>query len=271
MKELKKLETELRFRHYSPNTIRAYTKYNRMFLKFVRKKSTKINRKDIKKFVFARMNDDNISHSTARLMVASLMFFYNEVMDREFPMIKMPNRARRFPTVLMKWEVKKFIKSIKNRQYKLLIKLIYSSGLRINETLNLKVQDIDFRRGVGIVRCGKGGKDRLFIIAKSLKRELKNHVREKDKNDYIFNTSRGSKFSYPDAHWILCRLREKANLRKVTFHSLRHSFAVHLLEDDVDIVTLQQLLGHAWLQSTSYYAQLSSRYLKRVTSPLDNL
>ena len=147
---------------------------------------------------------------------------------------------------------------------------LYSSGFRLSELINLKVKDIDFNEGVGWVRKGKGSKDRMVIVSKTLLKELKKFVKDKDKNEYIFTNNKNKPFSPRNIQLILKKAQRKSNIGKnIHPHMLRHSFATHLLEDGVDIRKIQELLGHSDLSTTQIYTKVSTKELKKVKSPLD--
>jgi integrase/recombinase XerD len=152
----------------------------------------------------------------------------------------------------------------------LIIELLYSSGLRVSEITNLKINDLELEQKIGWVRQGKGGKDRMFILSNTLIRHLNKYLRKSEDNTYLL--SKDKPLTTRDIQKIIQNTAEKAGInKKVTPHKLRHSFATHLLENGTDIRIIQELLGHSNLQTTQIYTQISSEQKKRIVSPLDAL
>ncbi|MCA9497422.1 MAG: tyrosine-type recombinase/integrase, partial [Nanoarchaeota archaeon] len=157
-----------------------------------------------------------------------------------------------------------------NKKHKLILKLYYSSGLRLSEATKLRKKNFDFEENVIWIRDGKGGKDRMSILSKSLSQELEEFCQYKDKDDFVFT----NKFGDPIGERSVQKIMEKAKIdsgiqKDVHIHSLRHSFATHLLEAGTDIRKIQELLGHSDLSTTQIYTKVSSEELKKVKSPLD--
>jgi integrase/recombinase XerD len=270
MSDLKKLETELKLRAFSPHTVNSYLYYNKQFLDFVKKKPEEVNEDDIKNFIAKKLSEKTSAKSIV-LIRAALKFFYDEILKKNIVTLKSPKVSRKLPIVLTKDEVKTLINSIKNEKHKLIVKLLYSSGLRLSELVNLKVGDLELDENMGWVRGGKGGKDRLFILSPKLSKELKEFVKNKKKSDYLFIGRKG-KMSPRNVQKIVAIAGKKSGIgKRVHVHTLRHSFATHLLENGVDIRKIQELLGHSNLSTTQIYAHVSAEELKKVKSPLDTL
>ena len=178
----------------------------------------------------------------------------------------------KLPIVLSKKEIKKLLKT-KNIKHRLLIELLYSTGLRLSECINLKYRDLDINENIGWVRNGKGGKDRIFIISEFFKKDLLYYMEKRGyaENGYIF-TVNGKQMSPRGIQHAIKISVERVGIEKsVHVHTLRHSFATHLLENGVDIRKIQHLLGHSSLQTTQIYTQVSSEEIKKIKSPLDML
>jgi len=270
MDDLKKLEAEIRLRGFSSNTIKTYLYYNKQFLDFVKKKPEEVVEDDIKSFIAKKLSEKTSAKSIV-LIRAALKFFYDEILKKNIVTLKTPKVSRILPTVLTRDEVKMLIESIDNEKHKLIVKLLYSSGLRLSELVNLKVGDLELDESIGWVRKGKGAKDRLFIISPKLVEELKEFVKERKESDYLFVGKRG-KMSARNVQKIVALARKKAGINKqVHVHTLRHSFATHLLESGVDIRRIQELLGHSNLNTTQIYTHVSTGELKKIKSPLDEL
>ena len=160
----------------------------------------------------------------------------------------------------------------KNFKHQLLIKMLYSSGLRVSECVNLKINDLELDEKMGTVRGGKGRKDRLIILSENLIADIKKYVgKREDKNPYMF-PSKEWHITARMAQKIVNEAAKQADIKKRVFcHALRSSFATHLLESGTDIRVNQELLGHANLQTTQRYTKVSTEQLKKIRSPLDNL
>ena len=269
MKEiLDKLSNELKIRGFSPLTVRNYCFFVEKFLNRTGKKVEELNEDDVKEYIGELF--DNKSKNTIMLALASLKFFYKEILKKEFSQIKIPKKDKKLPEVLTKDEVKRLIESADNVKSRLIISLLYSSGLRVSELVNLKIDELDFDEKTGWVRKGKGSKDRIFTISNNLAEELKEYLNERKDNKYIF--SKDKALSTRNIQKIIKGTRERANInKKVTPHTLRHSYATHLLEQGTDIRIIQAMLGHANLNTTQIYTHISSEQIKKIKNPLDLL
>ena len=266
-KEIEKLKTELKIRGFSPMTVRNYSFFVEKFLNFSKKDSADLDEDDAKKYISNLF--DSKSKNTIMLAAAALKFFYIEVLGKEFSKIKIPKKDKRLPEVLTKDEVKRLIDSASNRKSRLIISLLYSSGLRVSELVNLRIEDLNLNEGTGWVRKGKGSKDRIFTVSNNLVNQLKQYLEGKQHN-YIF--SKDKPLTTRNIQKIIKNLREKCSInKKITPHTLRHSFATHLLEQGTDIRIIQSILGHSNLNTTQVYTHISSEQIKKVQNPLDGL
>lgn len=270
---LEKLETEMRLRGFSDRTVEMYKFYNKKFLEFVNKEPLLVTEDDIKSFIAKKMSDEQMEAKSIVLIRASLKFFYDELLKKNIVTLKAPKVSKKLPVVLTKDEIKKLFDSIENKKHKLVLKLLYSSGMRLSELTNIKVGDLDFEEKIGWVRHGKGGKDRMIILSNNLVEELKNYIQKnnKNENDYLFS-GRNGKMSSRAVQKIVEVAVEKAGLtKKISPHTLRHTFATHLLESGENIRKIQILLGHSQLSTTQLYLDVSPEELKKTKNPLDNL
>jgi integrase/recombinase XerD len=270
---LKKLETELKIRGFSQETIKAYTRHNSGFLGFIKKDPGDISEDDIKSYLAYLMSDKKLSSSSVALVRSSLLFFYNQVLSKGFSGIKTPKIQRNPPAVLSKEEVKSLIDACLNDKSRLLIQFLYSSGLRVSECINLRVEDIDFNENICFVKQGKGKKDRSTVLSGNLASDLKKYF-EKESLDsgIIFRNREGKVLSARNLQKIVSSAAKRAGIKKiVTPHKLRHSFATHLLDSGVSIRVIQELLGHSNLQTTQIYTRVSREHIRGVRSPLDDL
>jgi integrase/recombinase XerD len=268
MEEIQKLKTELKLRGFSPFTIRNYSFFVEKFLEKTNKKSEDLSTEDAKNYLAGLF--DTKSKNTIMLAAASLKFFYSEILEKEVAKIRIPKKDQILPEVLSKKEIKKLIDSAQTSKSRLILSFLYSSGLRVSEIVSLKPTDLNFEENLGWVRKGKGSKDRRFIFSKTLSPELKNYLSKKKDFQYIF--SKEKPLTTRNIQKIVKKAAIKSGIsKKVTPHTLRHSFATHLLEDGTDIRTIQTLLGHASINTTQIYTHISSDQLKKVENPLDKL
>jgi integrase/recombinase XerD len=266
---LGKLETELKLRGFSLNTLKAYRQYNLFFLKFIQKQPSGVTEEDIRQYLASIIGKN--SARTVALAKAALKFFYDEVLKRNIVTLRTPKAEKKLPVVLSKAEVKRLLSGASSKKSRLMLMLFYSSGLRLSECIRLKRTDLDLEDRTGWVRKGKGGKDRLFILSDTLIAELKQYFNEEPEKEFIFSGRNGI-MSARNVQKIVKTAARNANInKKVSPHTLRHSFATHLLDSGVDIRKIQELLGHSNLQTTQIYTKVSAEELKKVKSPLDNL
>ena len=265
---LRKLEMEIKLRGFSRRTLKMYKLYNEHFLKFVKIHPKKVEEDDVKLYLAEKL-EEGISTRTLNLAKSALLFYYNEVLENTFK-IKTPKVKKTTPIVLTKEEVRHLFSAVTNVVHKRILQLYYSSGLRLSEAVYLRKKDIDFDEGVLWVRGGKGGKDRMTILSKNLCEDFREVFGYKKPNDFLFTNKHNAPMSERNIQYVIKRAKEKSGIEKdVHIHTLRHSFATHLLEDGVDIRKIQELLGHADLSTTQIYAQVSNKELKKIKSPLD--
>ena len=266
-----KLNTEMRLRGFSNQTIKAYVYHNDRFLEFIKKPENKIIEEDIKKYL-GELIGQNYSTASISLIRAALKFYYDEILKKNIVNFKTPKSEKKLPVVLSKAEIRKLLANSGNERNMLIIKMLYSSGLRLSECLDLKINDIEFEEKIAWVRSGKGKKDRIVIMAENLLHELKKYLKSRPVGqEYVFEGPNGQ-FSARHVERIVKEAATQAKIqKKVSPHTLRHCFATHLLESGVDIRKIQELLGHSNLQTTQIYTRVSKEELKKVKSPLDNI
>jgi len=275
---LRKLETELKIRGFSEKTVSSYLFHNQKFLDFTKKQTDEIEEDDIKAYLAHLMSDKSLKPASVNLALCTLKFFYTEILEKDiFKKVKAPKLEHKIPTVLSKDEIKALLEAAKNKKHKLLIEFLYSSGLRVSEAVGMKVNDLDMNERIGIVKSGKGKKDRLIILSNNLIDHIEKYLKKREekgyKSEYLFHVKNPEKhLSVRQAQKIIQKIALKAKIKKRVFcHALRSSFATHLLESGVDIRVIQDLLGHASIATTQRYVKVSTEQLKKVKSPLDNL
>jgi integrase/recombinase XerD len=268
---LKKLEIELKISKNSGYTSRNYLASNKHLINFSKKNPEEINEDDVKFFIAENLSDS--SSSSIIVFLSAIKYAYSSILKKDITLgIKRPKRERKLPSVLTKDEIKKLFDSLNNKKSKLMVSLIYACGFRVSELINLKVADLNFDEHVGQIKQAKGKKDRIFNIPNFLIEDLKSQIEEqKNKSEYVFSGPKG-KLTPRNLQKIVSKAAERAGIKKdVHCHTLRHSFATHLLENSVDIRKIQELLGHSSLSTTQLYTHISAEELKKIKSPIDEL
>lgn len=269
---LNSLAQELVIRGFSKRTIKAYLSINRRFLGFLGKSAKEATSEDVKKFL-AGLKFQGLSNTSLNLVISALKFYFEQVLKRKlFFNLHRPKREQYLPTVLSKEEIIKLIEGVANLKHTLLLSLLYGSGLRVSEVVALKINQLDSNQGRLLVKAGKGAKDRFTILSKHSAELLKEYLLAVSSDQiYLFSGAGGrGHLTERSAQKIFDQAVERAGIKKAaSCHSLRHSFATHLLENGTDIRVIQKLLGHHNIKTTQIYTQVSNSLLGRVVSPLD--
>ena len=269
---IEKLATELKIRGFSNKTIKAYLDNNKRFLEFCGKEAGAADESDVKAFM-SHLMDRGLKPASVSLAMSAIRFLQDEMLGKGlFAKIKLPKLEKKLPTVLSKEEIRGMLDATENPKHKLLIAFLYSSGLRVSEAVNMKIDDLDLNERMGIVRAGKGKKDRNIILSESLVRDLRQYLeRRNDQNPYVFAV-KDRHIAVRQAQRIVNDAASRAGIKKRVFcHALRSSFATHLLEAGTDIRVIQELLGHSNLATTQRYTKVSREHLRKVKSPMDDL
>ncbi len=220
------------------------------------------------------VDERQISTSYQNQSINAIKFYYEQVLGgkRKFYFLDRPRKEKRLPVVLSEEEVVRIFGQVGNIKHKCLLMLIYSAGLRIGEALNITVADIDSARGQVSIRGAKGNKDRVSLLSASLLPLLREYYQQYQPKKYLFEGMGGGKYSARSAQAVLKRAVKQAKIKKnVTLHTLRHSFATHLLENGTDLRYIQTLLGHNSSRTTEIYTHVSTKALRDIRSPLDKL
>lgn len=237
-------------RGYSNKTIITYCHCVKKFLHWVQKDLKMITKQDVKDYLLQRA-EKGAPGNTINVYLQSIKFFFEECLHRKItPNIKYSKIPKKLPVFLTKEEVIRLLSSISNQKHKLMVGLLYSAGLRVSELLNLKAGDLVLEQQYGWVRQGKGKKDRIFLIAGKLKEELSNIIAMAAPEEYLFSSWNG-RMNPQTVRKILATTIRKAHIaKKVHPHTLRHSFATHLLENGYAVTDVQPLLGHSRIETT---------------------
>jgi site-specific recombinase XerD len=253
---------KLELKRYSDNTVRTYVSCFESFINYYYNEDPiTLNEIDVRKYL-QKLVQEGKSNSYVNLAVNSIKFYYEIVlgMPNRFYAIERPRKEKQLPEVLSKEEIINIINNTNNLKHRCIVGLLYSSGLRRSELLNLKITDIDSKRMVVIVKKAKGNKDRLSVLSPSILKDLQKYYKEYRPEKYLFEGQKGDKYSVTSVLKIISTAARKAGIhKKVTPHMLRHSFATHLLENGTDIRHIQLLLGHNSTKTTEIYTHVANR------------
>lgn len=251
-----KLIEEIKLRKYSFQTGKTYINVVKDFLK---------SEKTAREFLLSHSNNSN---STMRGAYFALKFFHENVLNEEFKeKIPLAKKSFKLPIVLSKEEICRMIEATKNLKHKLALMLLYYGGLRLSEAMNLKWIDVDFERVLIHIKAAKGGKDRIVFLHEKIKDMLMAFKANKD--ELLLISERGNKYNKRTIQLIVKNAANKAGIKKrISPHTLRHSFATHLLEAGADIRYIQELLGHKNLQTTQIYTHVANKDIKRLANLL---
>lgn len=271
---LKKLEVELKISKNSDYTVNKYLHSNKELIDYSQKNPNEITEDGLKNYIAEKMSDS--SPSSIILFLAAIKYSFSNILERDITKnIKRPKRDKKLPTVLTREEVKKLISVLNNKKSKLMVSMMYGCGMRVSELANLKIDNLDFEEKIGHIKRAKGRKDRVFNIPGFLEEDLKKHVEEQKKlmeqDDSIVFTGPKGKLSARNLQKMVSKAAQRAGIKKnVHCHTLRHSYATHLLEDGVDIRYIQTLLGHSDLSTTQIYTHVSTDEIKKIKSPIES-
>jgi integrase/recombinase XerD len=267
------VENELTLRRYSPRTHEAYLGHLKRFLNHFGQDAETLDGADLRGY-FLDLVQSGISWSYQNQAISAVKFLYRHVLRRPEVLDDLPRPVRRkkqLPAVLSRSEVQRLFEAVSNLKHRAILLVIYAGGLRVSEAARLKVSDVDGERKQVFVRGGKGAKDRYTVIGEPALETLRDYWRVYRPHDWLFPGARPDKhISSRTIQAVFQRARDKAGIRKeATVHTLRHSFATHLLEDGVDVRYIQELMGHEDVRTTQRYTHVSDP--ARVRSPLDEL
>ncbi len=271
----RRMMADLRIRNCSPNTQKLYIHHVARFAAHFGRSPADLGEEDVRAYLLHLVDHKQVSWSYFKQAVAVIRFLFRVTLDRPWMIehLPVPKHERRLPTILGKDEVARFFKSIRNPKHRVLLLIAYAAGLRVSELVALRVRDVDSERMMIHVRQGKGRKDRLVTLSPVLLEELRTYMRWARPVDWLFPGQDPARHLHARTVQKACqRASEAAGLGlRVTAHTLRHSYATHLLEEGTDLRVVQTLLGHASIQTTAIYTHVSTARLQTVRSPLDSL
>lgn len=265
----------LTIKRYSYRTIKSYVNVLKIFLdSFPKRNPESITVYEVENYLNSLVTDKKISQAYQKVVVGSIKLFFNELLRKNYKLNYLyPDRAeKKLPVVLDKSEIQLLLSSVDNLKHKTIISLIYGAGLRLNEVIEIKVSDIDSKRQLIKIIQGKGKKDRFVMLSEKLLFLLREYYKVYKPKIYLFEGQKADKYSARSVQAVFKKTLKKAKINKqATVHTLRHSFATHLLEAGTDIRVIQQLLGHSSIKTTQIYTQVGSSNIVNVISPLDSL
>jgi integrase/recombinase XerD len=274
--KLKEFDMWMKSRRYSENTINTYANAIEVFLSFYNTKPiSEINNDDLIKFNndYILANKFSASYQNQVINAVKLFFRIVELKTMRPELIHRPKSPKLLPNVLSKEEIKQILQAPSNIKHKAMLSLIYSCGLRRSELLNLKLTDIDSKRGLVIIRQSKGRKDRVAPLSEKVLELLRTYYNAYKPNIWLFEgQDKKSQYDERSLANVLKQALEKSGIQKpVSLHWLRHSYATHLLENGTDLRYIQEILGHSSSRTTEIYTHVSNHNIQRITSPFDNL
>jgi integrase/recombinase XerD len=269
MEELERFSRELRIRKYSPRTIKGYSSSVRAYERSLGGGLSQASVETIRQFL-DEVEQRGASGQTLNQHLQALKAFMKIVFGVALPPdLHFARRAKRLPVVLTRQEIAGLLNAIPNRRHRLLVGLAYGAGLRVSEVVHLRVRDVDLAELTVTVRQGKGGRDRMTVFPERMRDGIAWLIGANEGSSYLFESARGGALATRSAQALFTAARKRAKIQKAaTFHSLRHSFATHLLENGVDVRYVQELLGHQNIRTTQIYTKVTNPQLKNIRSPL---
>ena len=272
---LDRFQKQIAIENYSEQTQKTYYSTIKLFFEYIATlKKAKIQEKDIQNYLYYCKTEKKYSYSSMKHVVASISYFYSKVLLKPIPKA-LDIRFRKpttLPSVLSVNDISKILEATKNLKHKTILLLIYSAGLRLNELLELRIGDIDSEAMRIHIRFGKGKKDRYVMLSENVLELLREYYKVYKPNDYLIEGQNGGKYSPKSVQSVFKKSLQKSVVNKrATVHTLRHSFATHLLDDGTDIRYIQELLGHKRLETTQIYTHVSSHSINKIKSPADKL
>ena len=273
--EVLRLVEKMTLKRMAYTTIKTYKNCFSQFLYFYNDIHPKdITKDQIIQYMLQRIRVDKISESVQNTFINAIKCYYEQVLgkDREFYDLQRPKRPFQLPNVLNPTEVMKLLQAVENLKHKCILLAIYSGGLRLSEVINLRLADIRRADKSIFVKAGKGKKDRFTLLSDTLLKELEIYYQHYKPSYWLFEGQTGGQYSARSVQNILKDAVVKSGVNPyATVHTLRHSFATHLVLEGVDILSVQKLMGHESPETTQIYVHLTGEHLRRIQSPLDKL
>ena len=257
--------SELKLRDYSRQTVKSYSSYINKFLLFAADHS-EVNPND-RVFLFLKIFE---SPEASYQAYASIKLFYKLVLNKECPYIlKGVRKKKRLPVVISHSDILKLLSCVQNQKHRLMLCFLYGSGLRVSEVVKIRIQDLDICHKKLIVHQGKGKKDRITILSEKLIPQIQELMKNKIGSDYLFLSRMNKPYSARTVQTIFTKALKNAHIPVCTgCHSLRHSFATHLMEGGTNVKSIKMLLGHKSIKTTMKYVHVADMLNQDISSPL---
>ena len=272
---LKRFIEEIQLKGYSDSTLKTYRNEFGIFLNYLEQiPAENCTIEDIRNYILYCINELQLSEATVHSRMNAIKFYYEQVLGRERFLFEIPRPKKplKLPKVIAPADIKKMFEATSNLKHNTMLKLCYGLGLRVSEIVNLKITDIDSKSMQVFIERAKGKKDRYVNLPESILPQLRTYFIEYKPKLYLFEGQLGGQYSSRSAQQVFKNTMLKAKINKtLSIHSLRHSFATHLLEQGTDIRFIQELLGHNDIKTTLIYTQVNDKSLRKIISPLDNL
>jgi integrase/recombinase XerD len=273
--KVNEFEHYLKAKRFSSSTIKTYCDALRIFLRFFAEKPIEqIDNQDVIHFNVQYILVNNYSSTYQNQVVNAIKKFFYKIENRALDLeaIERPKKEFRLPEVLSLEEIERILNALSNVKHRTMLALIYSVGLRRNELLSLRIKDIDSTRMVIHISNSKGKKDRIVPLSPTTLELLRHYYKAHRPKDYLFEGQFGGKYSAKSLHQVFQSAKRLANIKKnITLHTLRHSYATHLMESGVNLRYIQEILGHKSPKTTQIYTHVSTNAVRRVTSPIEQL
>ena len=267
--------SKLKELHNSENTLRVYSSAFEQFCNYYKDHPLEnISQEQITKYMQHLVVDRKVSSSYHNQAINAIKFYYERVLngDRKIYLLDRPRKEQKLPVVLNQEEVKQLLKCIDNIKHRALVMLVYSSGLRLSEIVGLKIKDLDSVQMQIRVQQGKGKKDRVTILSERVLEILRRYFQQYQPKEWLFEGADGGQYSKRSAQQIVKDAARKAGIKKkISIHTLRHSFGTHLLESGTNLRYIQSLLGHESIKTTEIYTHITLKGFDQLRSPMDDL
>jgi integrase/recombinase XerD len=261
-------------KRYSPSTVKNYCAQFEGFLSFCGREAEDLREEDVKQYLKFLIERRKIASSTQNMVINAIKFYFENVRkeERKRYVFDRPLKENKLPVVFSEREVQVLFDACENLKHNTMLQLIYSAGLRRSELLALKLNDLDRSRNLILVRQGKGKKDRITLLSKKILVQIDKYIDAYQPMRWLFESAGHEQYSESSLQKVFSQTLRKSGVPKeASLHTLRHSFATHLLERGTDIRYIQILLGHNSSRTTERYTHLTKKGFENIQSPLDNL
>lgn len=270
---LDRLVETLQLKAYSPNTLRTYTNEFAQLLQILKNTPVdSLSYERLRSYFLFCINELKLSENLLHSRINAIKFYFEQVLKKEkfFMEIPRPKKPSLLPKVLNSNDIKKLFTVTTNEKHNLMLQLCYGMGLRVSEIVNIKISDIDSKRKKVFIQAAKGKKDRYVNLPETIIPQLRKYYKQYLPKHYLFEGVNGSQYAIRSVQAVFKGAMRKAKINKpVGIHSLRHSYATHLMEYGTDLSFIQKLLGYNYIKTTLIYTHVSDKNISKVKSPLD--